>query len=280
MIWLNVSIVFILAIGSFFGAAFFSSAWKRRKNSGTGNHGIEAMLPGYDCGLCGMPDCRTYAAAVDTEGADPALCRPGGSRLESRLRAVLAERPGDARGRARRAVVRCGGGKGVAAEDFHYDGRGSCRSAVELYGGPKRCKDGCVGLGSCVDACPLGAIRVVSGLAFVNPGICTGCGLCLNACPPGVIALIPREQSWYVACSSRREPDSREKDCAAACTACGECSSRSLRGEFRVEEGMSRENSDAISAAWPDIAEKCPTSAIAQIGIVKRHHSPFRKSGR
>jgi Na+-translocating ferredoxin:NAD+ oxidoreductase subunit B len=280
MIWLNVSIAFMLAIAAFFGTSFFSSAWKKKGRTEGGVHRIEAMLPGYDCGLCGAPDCRSFAGALDAEGSDPALCRPGGARLESRLRALLAERRGDLREGARRAVVRCSGGTGIAVEDFHYDGRPSCGSAVELYGGPKRCKEGCVGFGSCISACPLGAIRVASGLAFVNPALCTGCGLCVKACPTGVISLLPREQGWYVACSSRRDPESRERDCSAACTMCGECSNRSLRGEFRVEGSIARENAEASSTAWADIAEACPTGAILRPGSGKRRASPFRKSER
>jgi electron transport complex protein RnfB len=277
MIWLNLSIAFLLAIASFFGASFLSSAWKKRYKVETEARRLEALLPGFDCGLCGMADCRAYASAIDGELADPALCGPGGSRLESRLRAALAERRDDSRALARRAVVRCAGDASVAAEDFRYDGRPGCRSAVELYGGPKRCKEGCVGFGSCVSACPLGAIRVVSGLAVVNSARCTGCGLCVKACPTGVIALLPREQSWYVACSSRREPESRERDCLAACTACGACAERSLRGEFRVEGGIAREDPEASSSAWADIAEACPTGAILRAGSGKKRRSPFRK---
>ena len=280
MIWLDVSITFSLAIAAFFGTSFFSSAWKKKDKSEGDARRIEAMLPGFDCGLCGMADCRAYAKSADIDGADPALCRPGGSRLEVRLRAVLAERRGDLRRSARRAVVRCGGGRGVAAEDFHYDGRPNCSSAVELYGGPKRCKEGCVGFGSCVAACPLGAIRVTSGLARVNPSICTGCGQCIKACPTGVIALLPREQTWFVACSSKREPESRERDCSAACTACGECFSRALCGEFRVAGGIAMENPEARSTAWAEIAEACPTGAILRFGVGKKRLSPFRKGGR
>lgn len=280
MIWLNLSIVLVAAVAASFGASFLSSAWKRMKKAEPATLSLAACLPGYDCGLCGQGDCRSYAEAVDKSGADPALCTPGGSRLESRLRSFLSEREGDGRGTALRAVVRCGGRDGVAKADFPYDGLPDCRSAMELYGGPRRCKDGCVGLGSCAVACPLEAIRLASGLAIVNPAICTGCGACASACPAGIIALIPQAQTWYVACSSKREAELRIDDCSAACDACGECSRLSGHSEFRLEDSLARENPEVVGGRWADIAERCPTAAITLAGAEKRRRSPFRKKTR
>ena len=280
MIWLRLSLVLLAAIASAFGSSFLSSALKRRGKADSETLGFDSALPGYDCGLCGQPNCRAYASSIDKDGADPALCSPGGTRVESRLRAILSERPRDGRGRALRAVVRCGGREGVAVADFPYDGRHHCLSAVERYGGPKRCKEGCIGFGTCASTCSLGAIRIVAGLAVVTPSICTGCGDCVKVCPTGVISLLPREQDWYVACSSKREPQSKVSDCSAACTACGECGKLSWRSEFLVEDSLARENHEATGGKWKEIAECCPTGAIVLAGTEKKRHSPFRENGR
>jgi Na+-translocating ferredoxin:NAD+ oxidoreductase subunit B len=280
MIWLRLAILLVSAIASSFVASLLTSAWRRRRLSDPETLRLQSMLPGYDCGLCGQLDCGAYALVLDKEGMDPARCGPGGFRLESRLRSYLGERPEDSRGRALRAVVRCGGRDELSAKAFEFDGSLDCRSAARKYGGPRRCKDGCLGFGTCVAACPVGAIHVSSGVATVDPSACTGCGDCARICPKKVIFLVPREIHWYVACSSTREPSQRLGDCRAACTACGECSARSGRNEFVLDSSLAKENAEATGGRWSEIAARCPNGAIALAGAEKKHSSPFRKNGR
>jgi electron transport complex protein RnfB len=115
---------------------------------------------------------------------------------------------------------------------------------------------------------------------MVDPYRCTGCGACIHACPVGVLDLIPREQSWYVACSSHREPGSREQDCSAACIGCGECERHSGRSEFSLKDSLARENPESIAGRWQDIAETCPTRAILLSGSEKKRPSSFPAKGR
>jgi Fe-S-cluster-containing hydrogenase component 2 len=40
----------------------------------------------------------------------------------------------------------------------------------------------CTGCGSCLDACPRGAIRITSGRASTDQRLCNECGTCVDAC--------------------------------------------------------------------------------------------------
>ena len=54
----------------------------------------------------------------------------------------------------------------------------------------------CSGCGSCVDVCPVQAIRTggATGTASVTPTMCLGCGVCVRNCPTGAINLDFRPQ--------------------------------------------------------------------------------------
>ncbi|HIC92766.1 MAG TPA: 4Fe-4S dicluster domain-containing protein [Anaerolineae bacterium] len=48
----------------------------------------------------------------------------------------------------------------------------------------------CVGCGSCVEACPIGAISLVGGTARVDQERCTECEACVEACPNGAMLAV------------------------------------------------------------------------------------------
>lgn len=56
-------------------------------------------------------------------------------------------------------------------------------------------KSNCVACGACANVCPLGAIKVVSGVfAEVDQNKCVGCSKCVNICPASTIEIITREE--------------------------------------------------------------------------------------
>lgn len=51
----------------------------------------------------------------------------------------------------------------------------------------------CVACGCCAAVCPIGAIRIVSGVtARVDSETCVGCGKCAGVCPAAVITITER----------------------------------------------------------------------------------------
>jgi electron transport complex protein RnfB len=278
MTWLRILLALMILFSAAFGASFLDSAWRRRKKSDPAAAAVEAALPGYDCGLCGFDDCLSYSTAISAARADPGLCSPGGTRTRDAIRSRIVPED-DPRRLALKAVVRCGGTRTLAAKSFGYDGREHCASAAALYGGPSRCKEGCIGLGTCASACRLGAIRMEDGLARIDAEICTGCGDCVDSCPTRIIALVPESTGWLVACSSRRGPEAKLRDCGAACTACGECVRRSRNEEFVIDDNLAFLAVRDVGTLEP-IASKCPTGAIIRSGSVRKNPRPPSAAGR
>jgi ferredoxin len=46
----------------------------------------------------------------------------------------------------------------------------------------------CQGCGICTQMCPLGAIRIIAGVAVVDSNLCNDCEECVFACPNGAIS--------------------------------------------------------------------------------------------
>lgn len=263
MEWLKIPAALVLVFLGSFGTAYLGSAWERRRKRNDALDALIARLPGINCGLCGHDDCRSYARALTEMGEDPGLCAPGGRDTEKAVRAML----GQTEKEDVVAFVRCGGGRGAARELYTFDGRQDCRAAAACFQGPKACTDACLGLGSCVDVCPIGAIRIESGIARIDHVLCTGCGKCVAFCPTGVIGIIPRKANWQVACNSRKSADEKERDCAKACTSCGECARLSGAWEFSISDNLAKASVTVPTEGpgagnWKTISLACPTQAI------------------
>ncbi|NLG83285.1 MAG: RnfABCDGE type electron transport complex subunit B [Firmicutes bacterium] len=217
-----ISLVLLGGLGALFGLLLAFAAKKFAVEADPRIDEIEKILPGANCGACGYPGCRGAAEAI-VEGKAPITVCPVG-------KAAVAEKIGVVMGKAveavrpQKAVVLCRGGRTDCPDRFVYRGVPDCRAANRLAGGPKACEYGCLGLGSCVAACPFGAIRMnEEGLPVIGTE-CTGCGRCVRACPRGIIALIPADRKVEVnACRNRQRGAEVRKICRVGCLGCGLC---------------------------------------------------------
>lgn len=149
---------------------------------------VEAALPGANCGGCGFAGCSANAVAI-VEGKSAATsCVAGGEDVAAAIAAALgvsmeAKEPDFAR-------PDCTYGMEQAETRFRYMGLSDCRAAAALHGGAKVCKIGCLGLGTCVRACPFDALSMgPDGIPVVDESKCTGCGTCERICPKHIIRL-------------------------------------------------------------------------------------------
>ncbi len=149
---------------------------------------IEEVLPGANCGGCGLPGCSANAEAIVAGKASPNSCVAAGDDVALAIAGLLGvsvevKEPDI-------ALPGCTYGVADADVKYSYDGLNDCRAAALLSGGMKVCNIGCLGLGTCAAACPFDAIVMgPKGLPVVDEVKCTGCGTCERICPKHIITL-------------------------------------------------------------------------------------------
>jgi len=126
---------------------------------------IDRLLPQTQCGQCGYPGCKPYAAAIANGEADINQCPPGGDAGVRALARLL----------------------GREAKPLNPDNGVEKPKVVALIREPE-----CIGCTKCIQACPVDAIIGASkSMHVVIADLCTGCELCVPPCPVDCIDLIP-----------------------------------------------------------------------------------------
>lgn len=236
---------------------------------------VAAMLPGANCGACGLPGCRGFAEQAVAGKIQPAACNVINADGVAQIAAYLGVDAGQANRRVARLL--CAGGSNVAVQRAEYRGLETCGAASAVAGGGKGCAWGCLGYGDCRVSCKFGAIAMNEfGLPVVDVAACTACGDCVAACPKSLFEIIPLDQHLLVQCRSMIEGDGALESCAVACTACGKCVADAAPGLVTIERGAARvhyeRNADADRAA----TRRCPTGAIVWIDGAQFSSSPAR----
>lgn len=220
---------------------------------------VKECLPGANCGGCGYSGCDAYAAAVSSGEAPVNKCSVGGAEAASKIAQIMGV---DAGAQVRmRAQVMCSGTGEYAKKKYIYEGIDDCVAASKIGGGDKMCKNGCIGLGNCVRACPFDAIVVENGVAAVDYSKCKGCGICISACPKGIIKLIPFDAKHWVGCMSVDDGKNTRKVCDVGCISCKLCQKNCPAGAINVDNFVASIEYDKCTGC--DICtDKCPRHII------------------
>ena len=160
------------------------------------------------------------------------------------------------------ALVRCSGGV-RAVKRFEYKGMRDCYAAKAVAGGLNECRSGCLGMGTCVSACPHGAISVTENMvAQVDAEKCTGCMICADVCPQELIVPIPRGANVHVLCSSSECRAALRMVCSIGCIGCGECAKACKYDAIHVVDDLAvMDHSRCVGCG--ECAAVCPRGVIA-----------------
>ncbi len=241
--------------------------WASKKFAIETDERVEAvmrMLPGANCGACGYAGCAAMAEALVQGKVLPSACGPNGPAGAAKIAEYLNIGSGDARQMV--AQVACRGNELDPRVD--YIGINDCRAAHLVVAGPKACVYGCIGLGTCVEACRFDALTQDElGVPIVDAEKCTGCGACADVCPRGVIKMVPVGDTFFVRCNSTIDVRTKRTLCKTGCIGCRICERTCEYDAVHVTDGLARIDPDKCTGCG-ECAAKCPTKCIEPQGSV------------
>lgn len=250
-------------LGLTFGVLIAAATRKFRVVEDPRIDAVSELLPGNNCGACGVAGCRAFAELLVAGQVQPATC----TVMSADDRVYVAAFLGVDAGEVNKVVARllCAGGHDVAPLKATYHGIRSCAAAVAVGGGGKGCTWGCVGYADCQVSCTFDAIEMnETGLPVVDIEKCTACGDCVDACPLDLFTLMPLDQPLIVQCRSLLEGEAATDLCSVACNACGRCAA-DAPGLIRMERGLAVIDYDRMEHAGPAAIARCPTGAIVWV---------------
>jgi len=257
-----IPLAIITGLGLLFGIILSVSYKKLRVYEDPRIDIVEQMLPGTNCGACGVPGCRAFSEKLINNESSPSGCTVSSSDNIDDIAQYLGVDAGEANKRVARLL--CAGGKDEAHNLALYKGgMSTCRGETVVSGGSKDCSWGCLGLGDCEKICDFDAIFMNdNGLPQVITEKCTACNDCVEVCPKHLFVLMPIKDKLIVQCKSLLEGDLAESKCSVACTGCARCVADSPSQLIEIKNNLAVINYDFIDLATSKSVGRCPTNAI------------------
>ena len=220
---------------------------------------INEVLPGANCGGCGFAGCGAYADAVVEKGAPVNCCSVGGASVAEEIAKIMGKKAEKTEPMVARVL--CAGNKDAASLKYDYDGVMDCNAANRLALGQKDCEFGCLGYGTCTEACMFDAMHIVDGVAKVDEDKCTACGMCIKACPKHIIELVPKSKPISVLCKNMLIGKETMKMCSVGCIGCKICENKCPFQAISVSNNLAKIDYERCESCGL-CAKLCPKNAI------------------
>lgn len=164
-----IAIYIMLGLALILGAVLGYAALQFKVESDPLIARIDAILPQTQCGQCGYPGCKPYAAAIANGEADINQCPPGGDEGIHALADLM-------------------GMEYKPLNEEHGETKPKAVAFIE--------EDWCIGCTLCLQACPVDAIvGAAKQMHTIVASECTGCELCIAPCPVDCIIMEPIEET-------------------------------------------------------------------------------------
>lgn len=262
-------ILILSILGIAFGAGLAYASKKFEVKVDERITAIRDVLPGANCGGCGETGCDGFAEALVMGKVLPNGCPVGGPDTAVAVGKIMGVEVDTNEVKAAR--VHCNGRDSVSKYKFEYYGMEDCKAAAQLFAGRKHCIYGCLGLGSCVKACPFDSIVIVNGIARVIEDRCRSCGKCVAACPKGLISLVSRNKEYSVMCRSKDKGPITKKNCEVGCIGCTKCVKTCQQGAISMDAFVARIDYEKCVNCG-DCINVCPTMAIRRLNYSAVQH--------
>ena len=216
-----IAILVLGVLGLIFGVGLAVASKKLAVAENPKLEEVQHLLPGSNCGACGNPGCFGFAENLISGKSQVEGCRVCSDESREQIAAVLGLAL--VKQNKKIATLHCNGGLKVK-DKYLYNGVNDCIAANLVLGGQKACVFACLGFGTCVKACPFGAISMsIEALPVVDKVKCRSCNKCVLACPKKLFSLVAVNNTVYVACSSHDLGKEVKHVCPVGCIACKLC---------------------------------------------------------